>query len=103
MSRAFIFAASTMLMSLLADAQPSLGPGASLDDVVAYMCPIHSDYTAEVEGVCPRDGMTLVPSTPFDIRDYELDFQTVPAVPTVGETLTLQFTVSHPGTGETVR
>ncbi len=103
MSRALILAASAMFVSLAADAQPSFGPGASLDDVIAYMCPIHSDYTAEVEGVCPRDGMTLVPSTPFDVRDYELDFQTVPAVPTAGETLTLQFTVSHPGTGETVR
>ncbi len=65
MSRALILAASAMFVSLAADAQPSLGPGASLDDVVAYMCPIHSDYTAEVEGVCPRDGMTLVPSTLF--------------------------------------
>jgi len=90
-------------------AQPVIDPGAllerstSLDDIVAYMCPIHSDYTADRPGVCPRDGMALVAATPFDVRDYQLDFQTVPAQPRAGEPLKLLFTVSHPGTGELVR
>ncbi len=84
-------------------AQEALVPGASLDDVRAYMCPIHSDYTSETPGTCPRDGMMLIPANPFDVRDYELDFRTVPAVAEPGETVTLQFEVSHPGTGERVR
>ena len=73
-----------------------------LDDVVAYMCPIHSDYTATMRGTCPRDGMPLVPATPFDVRDYELDMQAVPAVPEAGEAVTLTLEVRHPGDGERV-
>ncbi len=102
MNRASLLVAPALFFSLAAVAQPLLPPGAALDDVVAFMCPIHSDYTAEAAGVCPRDGMMLVPSTPFDVRDYKVDFRTQPALPRVGETLTLQFKVSHPGTGETV-
>jgi hypothetical protein len=75
----------------------------SLDDVVAYMCPIHSDYTAEQPGTCPRDGMHLVPATPFDVRDYEVRFETEPALPEAGQPLTLKFTVFHPGSGQLVR
>ncbi|MEE8249434.1 MAG: hypothetical protein V3R59_04320, partial [Gammaproteobacteria bacterium] len=76
MTRALSVVAATMFVSLAAYAQRSLGPESALDDLVAYMCPIHSDYTADGPGVCPRDGMMLVPSTPFDVRDYQLDFQT---------------------------
>ena len=72
------------------------------DDFV-YMCPIHSDFTAESPGTCPRDGMPLVPSAAFDVRDYDLDLNTVPAVPSAGEPLTLRLTVRHPDTGEIVR
>ena len=103
MKRALFMLASTMFLSLAASAQQTLGPGPELDDFVAYMCPIHSDYTAEVEGVCPRDGMMLVPSRPFDVRDYGLEVRTVPSLPRAGEALTLRFRVSHPGTGELVR
>ena len=95
MSRAFALLATTMLAAGAAVAQ-------RLDDVVAYMCPIHSDYTADVPGTCPRDGMQLVRATPFDVRDYELDFTTAPAVPKPGETVSLLFKVFHPGTGEPV-
>lgn len=78
-------------------------PEGPLDEVIAYMCPIHSDYTSSAPGRCPRDGMHLVPATPFDVRDYELDFRTVPAVPAAGETVTLRFEVRHPRSGELVR
>ncbi len=84
-------------------AQRPLVPDGSLDDVVAYMCPIHSDYTSERPGRCPRDGMELVRSTPFDVRDYELELETEPSPPQAGEPLTLRFSVFHPGTGELVR
>ncbi len=103
MTRALSVIAATMFVSLAAHAQQSFGSESALNDLVAYMCPIHSDYTADGPGVCPRDGMTLVRSTPFDVRDYQVDFQTVPALPRAGETLTLLFKVSHPGTGELVQ
>ena len=103
MKRALALAASAMFVSSMAYAQQSPVPEPAQDDILAYMCPMHSDYTADGPGVCPRDGMMLVPATPFDVRDYELDFQTVPALPRAGETLTLHFSVSHPGTGELVQ
>jgi hypothetical protein len=103
MKRALALAASAMFVSLAAYPQQSPVPEPVPDDIVAYMCPMHSDYTADGPGVCPRDGMMLVPATPFDVRDYELDFQTVPALPRAGEALTLHFRVSHPGTGELVQ
>ncbi len=92
-----------MLGSVPALAQQSLLPEDSLDDRVAYMCPIHSDYIVDAPGTCPRDGMHLVRATPFDVRDYELDFRTVPEIPKAGETVRLEFEIFHPGTGEKVR
>jgi hypothetical protein len=92
-----------VIIAVSTQAQQLLEPASSLDDVIAYMCPIHSDYTANAPGTCPRDGMTLVRATPFDVRDYELDFRTVPAIPRAGEALTLRFEVVHPGSGELVR
>jgi hypothetical protein len=96
--------ALTLPIAALAAFGASAQPRASspLDDVVAYMCPIHSDYTAAAPGTCPRDGMELIRSTPFDVRDYELTFKTVPAVAQSGEPLTLELLVRHPGTREIV-
>lgn len=73
------------------------------DGELVYMCPIHSDYTANAAGTCPRDGMPLVPSAAFDVRDYELEFRTEPSVPRAAEPLTLLFTIRHPETHEVVR
>jgi len=92
-----------LLASGPATAQSFFQSELALDDVVAFMCPIHSDYTSESAGTCPRDGMQLVPSNPFDVRDYALEFETEPSWPRAGETLTLSFRVFHPGTGELVR
>ena len=36
------------------------------DEEVAYVCPIHPDYTSEIGGRCPRDGMMLVEANPYD-------------------------------------
>ena len=60
------------------------------DEEVAYLCPMHSDYTSDKGGKCPRCGMALVPGTPFDMRDYHLDFKTVPAIPKAGENKEIQ-------------
>ena len=92
------------LISGIVSAQDALtlDTAASLDALQVYMCPIHSDYTAERPGTCPRDGMRLVLSNPFDVRDYRLEFNTFPAVPVAGEALTLKIRISHPESGEAV-
>ena len=60
---------------------------------------MHADYTLDIAGNCPRCGMALVRAAPFDVRDYRLNFQTVPAVVKPGEKTTLRFSIFHPGTG----
>jgi hypothetical protein len=46
--------------------------------------------------------MELIRSTPYDVRDYELFFETVPAVARPGEPVTLKLNVRHPSTGAVV-
>lgn len=79
--------------------QPILDP----TQEVAYVCPIHPDYTSRVGGQCPRDGMPLVQANPYDARDYDLELETIPSVVRAGERSTLRFRIFHPGTGEEVR
>ncbi|MGD1096767.1 MAG: heavy metal-binding domain-containing protein [Bryobacteraceae bacterium] len=81
-----------------ANAKPEVGE-ADDDEEVAYVCPMHSDQTSDVPGKCPRCGMTYVRTHPFDMRDYRLDFRTVPSIPQAGEELTLYFNISTPETG----
>jgi heavy metal-binding protein len=73
------------------------------DEGSAYMCPMHPEYTADKAGACPRCGMKLVVGTPFDMRNYRLEFQTVPAIVRAGEKITLQLNVFHPGTGDPIK
>ena len=51
----------------------------------AWVCPMHPDFTMDITGQCPRCGMNLVRAAPFDVRDYRLDFRTVPSVVKSGE------------------
>jgi hypothetical protein len=69
----------------------------------AWVCPMHPDYTMDIAGKCPRCGMDLVRAAPFDVRDYELDFRTVPAVVRPGQKTRLLFRIFHPGTGEPIK
>jgi Heavy metal binding domain len=78
-------------------------PAPTPDNETAYMCPMHPDLTSDKPGTCPRCSMNLVLATPFDMRDYRLDFQTVPRVVKAGVKITLLFKVSHPGTGEAIK
>jgi heavy metal-binding protein len=78
-------------------------PAPTPDNETAYMCPMHPDLTSDKPGTCPRCSMNLVLATPFDMRDYRLEFQTVPRVVKAGVKITLQFRVSHPGTGEPIK
>jgi len=64
---------------------------------------MHGDYTMDVAGKCPRCGMDLVHAAPFDVRDYLLDFHTVPAAVKPGQKITMFFKFRHPGTGEVVK
>jgi hypothetical protein len=73
------------------------------DQEIAYVCPIHPDYTSRVGGTCPRDGMALVEANPYDVRDYELQLVTDPPVVRPGTPARLRFRIFHPGTGEQVR
>jgi rRNA maturation protein Nop10 len=81
-------------------------------DTTAFVCPMHPDYTLDIAGTCPRCGMALVRATPFDVRDYALEFRTRPvpkdgpfdSPPRVkpGEKTTWNFAIRHPGTGTLV-
>jgi hypothetical protein len=73
------------------------------EEETAWVCPMHADYTMDVAGKCPRCGMDLVRAAPFDVRDYQLDFRTVPALVRPGQKAALSFKVFHPGTGEQVK
>jgi hypothetical protein len=69
----------------------------------AFVCPMHPDYTTDAPGSCPRCGMALVKASPFDVRDYEIDLQTVPPLVKPGQRAELRLRVTHPGTGELVK
>ena len=62
------------------------------------MCPMHPDITSATPGVCPKCSMKLVLGTPFDMRDYQVEFRTEPALVKPGEKTRLIFKVLHPGT-----
>jgi hypothetical protein len=84
-------------------AKPATPLALPLDDEgTAYVCPMHSDYTSDTPGTCPRCGMHLVLATPFDMRDYRLDLQMVPPVVKAGETIKLLFRIFHPGSGKQI-
>lgn len=69
----------------------------------AWVCPMHTDYTMDNAGKCPRCGMELVHAAPFDVRDYQLDFRTMPAGVKPGQKTRLRFKIFHPGTGEAIK
>jgi len=98
---ALTFAAFVTALSALALMQGPAAPPESVE--TAFVCPMHPDYTMDISGNCPRCGMALVRAAPFDVRDYRLDVQTVPAVVRPGQKATLRFSVFHPGTGEPIR
>jgi rRNA maturation protein Nop10 len=95
------------LASLLVHARPAaqnpdpVSPLTATDlEATAFVCPMHPDYTLDIGGACPRCGMALVRATPFDVRDYQLDFRTMPPLVRPGEKATWRVGIRHPGTGE---
>src|SRR5580704_13130180 len=91
-----------LILALLMASSASIAffQGSAPDQETAWVCPMHPDYTMDVTGECPRCGMDLVRAAPFDVRDYQFDFRTVPAVVKPGQKMTMQFKIFHPGTGE---
>ncbi len=78
-------------------------PASSADlEATAFVCPMHPDYTVDIEGRCPRCGMALVRATPYDVRDYGFELTTVPAVIRPGQQANWRFKVFHPGTGQQI-
>src|SRR5215471_18109211 len=73
------------------------------DTEEAWVCPMHSDFTMDIAGKCPRCGMDLVRAAPFDVRDYRLEFRTDPAVVKPGQNTKLLFRILHPGSGEPIK
>jgi hypothetical protein len=71
-------------------------PVLATNDETAFLCPMHPDYTMDVAGKCPRCGMSLVRAAAFDVRDYRLEFRTIPPVVVAGQKATLLFKISHP-------
>jgi hypothetical protein len=92
---------AVLLCVLCASVVPSISEEPEND--VAWVCPMHPDYTMDIAGKCPRCGMDLVKAAPFDVRDYQLDFRTVPAVVKPGQKTKLLFRIFHPGTGEAIK
>jgi hypothetical protein len=101
MARRFLLLIVLVLAASARAARTPLTP--PLDDEIAYVCPMHPDYTLDTEGNCPRCGMALVRAAPFDVRDYRLDFTTVPAVVTPAQKAALRFRIFHPGTSEPIK
>src|SRR6476469_8344243 len=95
------FLRAVLLCALCVFAVPSISEETESD--TAFVCPMHSDFTMDLAGKCPRCGMDLVRAAPFDVRDYRLDFRTIPAVVKPGVKATLRFNVFHPGTGEPIK
>jgi len=106
MNRTWFLAA--FLVLIMASASAALvqstpqAPTRAANEETAYLCPMHPDYTLDVAGKCPRCGMALVRAAAFDVRDYRLDFRTIPAVVVAGQKATLLFRVSHPSFDATI-
>jgi hypothetical protein len=94
---------AVLTLALAASVSNAFMQNAAPEEETAYVCPMHADYTMDVAGKCPRCGMDLVRAAPFDVRDYQLDFSTVPAVVRPGEKATLRFKIFHPGSGEPIK
>jgi hypothetical protein len=94
--------ASTAVSVQHAAQAPSVAMRAADDELIAYVCPMHLDYTAEIPGSCPFCGMDLVRTAPYDVRDYRLEIRTKPAVVKPGVKTTVHLKVTHPSTGATI-
>jgi hypothetical protein len=68
-----------------------------------FTCLMHPEIHQAQEGVCPKCGMPLMTVKPSVRGAYRLDVTASPRAPKAGETVRLNFVVSHPETGARVR
>lgn len=87
---------AAVLLVLAASAGIAFMQDARSEDETVWVCPMHTDYTMDLAGKCPRCGMDLVRAAAFDVRDYQLEFQTVPPLVRPGQKTALRFKISHP-------
>ena len=88
--------AATHDMGSMGPMSPTGAPVLDPRQEVAWVCPIHPDYTSSVGGTCPRDGMALVQANPYDVRPYEVELVSSPLVVRARERATLSFRIFHP-------
>ena len=103
MNRKIAAYVAALALVLAASVSIAFMQNAAPEEETAFVCPMHADYTMDVAGKCPRCGMDLVRAAPFDVRDYQLDFTTLPSVVKPGQKATLRFRIFHPGTGEPIK
>ena len=53
----------------------------------AYVCPMHPDVVSRLSGTCRRCRMTLVPTDPFDAREFLIDIAVQPAALHAGDVI----------------
>src|SRR5579872_6280463 len=73
------------------------------DQESAWVCPMHPDYTTDTPGTCPRCGMTLVRTAPYDVRDYRVVFHTEPAVVKPGQKIKMFFKFLKPDSDDVIK
>jgi hypothetical protein len=68
--------AAILILALLLASTAAIAffQGSAPEEETAWVCPMHTDYTMDNSGKCPRCGMDLVRAAPYDVRDYGLDF-----------------------------
>jgi hypothetical protein len=64
---------------------------------------MHPDYTSDTPGTCPRCGMTLVRTAPFDVRDYRVEFRTEPAAVKPSQKIKMFFKFLKPDSADVVK
>jgi len=105
MAKRTLLAVLVVLVVALLGSSTAIGffQGSAPEQETAWVCPMHPDYTMDATGKCPCCGMDLVRAAPFDVRDYNFDFRTEPAVVKPGQKFHMRFKIFHPGTGEQVK
>jgi hypothetical protein len=72
-------------------------------DPPSYGCPMHPEMRSLSPGTCARCGMTLIPMGPLGLPPYRVALDSMPRQVKPGETVRLQFAITHPTTGARVK
>ena len=94
-----------VILALLAGSVPAadIRAAGQAPAAAAFICPMHPDVVARTPGTCPRCGMTLAPSDPFDPREYIVEASARPGAPVAGRPFRLRLTVREPRSRTVVR